>query len=113
MTRQTDSAVSRMNSATSSAADPVTTNTVQQTADAVAFSIAPASRWASCRSHNQSIQAARCVAKGARRDRTIPPLGPEIAASVVDLTRIDPPGELFAALNVLEGTIIGRCMQRR
>jgi putative transposase len=39
---------------------------------AVAFSIAPASRWASCRSHNQSLHAARCVAKGARRDRTRP-----------------------------------------
>ncbi len=30
----------------------------------------PASRWASCKSHNQNIQAARCVANGARRDRT-------------------------------------------
>jgi hypothetical protein len=30
----------------------------------------PASRWASCKSHDQSIQAARCVANGARRDRT-------------------------------------------
>jgi hypothetical protein len=42
-----------MNSATSSAADPVTTNTFQQPADAVIFSSTPASRWASCRSHNQ------------------------------------------------------------
>ena len=39
-------------------------------ADAVAFSITPASRWASCRSHNQNIRAARCIAKGASRDRT-------------------------------------------
>jgi hypothetical protein len=45
MTQQTDSAESTMNSATSSAADPVTTNTFRQPADAVAFSIMPASRW--------------------------------------------------------------------
>ena len=38
--------------------------------DAVAFSTTPASRWASCRSHNQNIPAARCDANGARRDRT-------------------------------------------
>jgi hypothetical protein len=59
-----------MNSVTSSAADPVTTSTFQQAADADTFSSAPASRWASCRSHNQKIQAARRVANGARRDRT-------------------------------------------
>ena len=59
-----------MNSATSSAADPVTTNTFQQAADAVTFSSTPASRWASCRSHDQKVQAARRVANGARRDRT-------------------------------------------
>src|ERR1700693_4418987 len=70
MTRQTDSAESTMNSATSFAADPVTTNTFPQAADAVAFSTTPASRWASCRSHNQNIQAARRAANGARRDRT-------------------------------------------
>src|SRR6202162_1433288 len=73
MTRQTDSAESTMNSATSFAADPVTTNTFPQAADAVAFSTTPASRWASCRSHNQNIQAARCDANGARRDRTLAP----------------------------------------
>ena len=55
---------------TSSAADPVTTNTFRQPADAVTFSSTPASRWASCRSHNQKIQAARRVTNGARRDRT-------------------------------------------
>jgi hypothetical protein len=55
---------------TSSAADLVTTNTFQQSADAVAFSITPASRWASCKSHNKNIQAARYVGNGARRDRT-------------------------------------------
>jgi len=70
MRRQTDFAESMMSSATSSAADPVTTNTFQQPADADTFSSAPASRWASCRSHNQEFQAARRVANGARRDRT-------------------------------------------
>jgi hypothetical protein len=68
--RQTDFAESMMNSATSSAADPVTISTFQQAADADTFSSTPASRWASCRSHNQTIQAARRVANGARRDRT-------------------------------------------
>ena len=70
MRRQTDFAESMMNSATSSAADPVTTNTFQQPADAVTFSSTPASRWASCRSDNQRIQAARRVTNGVRRDRT-------------------------------------------
>jgi predicted nucleic acid-binding protein len=70
MRRQTDFAESMMNSATSSAAGPVTTNTFRQPADAVTFSSTPASRWASCRSHNQKIQAARRVTNGARRDRT-------------------------------------------
>ena len=49
---------------------PVTTNTFHQPADAVAFSTMPASRWASCKSHNQNIQAARCVATA--RDVTEP-----------------------------------------
>ena len=70
MRRQTDFAESMMNSATSSAADPVTISTFQQDADADTFFSAPASRWASCRSHNQKVQAARRVANGARRDRT-------------------------------------------
>jgi hypothetical protein len=55
MTRQIDSAESTTNSATSSAADPATTNTFQQPADAVTFSITPASQWASCKSDNQEI----------------------------------------------------------
>jgi hypothetical protein len=38
-------------------------------ADAVNFSSTPASRWASCRSHNQRTRAARRVTNGARRDR--------------------------------------------
>ena len=38
-------------------------------ADGVPVSSTPASRWASCRSHNQKIQAARNIANGARRDR--------------------------------------------
>ena len=64
-----------MNSATSFAADPVTTNTFQQPADAVAFSTTPASRWASCRSHNQKIrprdalQTARDVTEPAKSPR--------------------------------------------
>jgi hypothetical protein len=41
MRRQTDFAESMMNSAASSAADPVTTNTFQQPADAVTFSSTP------------------------------------------------------------------------
>ena len=53
MTRQIDSAESTTNSATSSAADPVTTNTFQQPADAVTFSSTPASQWASCKQDNQ------------------------------------------------------------
>ena len=61
---------SMMNSATSSAADPVTTNTFQQPADADTFSSAPASRWALCRPHDQEIRASWRVASGARRDRT-------------------------------------------
>ena len=48
-------------------------NTFQQPADAVTFSSTPASRWASCGSHNQKIQAARRIANGARRDRTAHP----------------------------------------
>ena len=54
--RQTGSAESTMNSAISSAADPAITNTFQQPADAVAFSITPVSRLASCRLHDQNIQ---------------------------------------------------------
>ena len=57
-----------MSSATSSAADPLTTNTFRQPADAVTFSSTPAARRASCRSHNQKIQAARHVANGVRRN---------------------------------------------
>ena len=68
--RPIDFAESTMNSATSFAADPVTTSTFQPPAAAVDFSITPALRWASCRSHDQKIQAARRVANGARRDRT-------------------------------------------
>ena len=70
MKRPTDSAENTTNSAASSVADPVTTNTFHQPADAVAFSTMHASRPASCKSHNQNIQAARCVANGARPDRT-------------------------------------------
>ena len=58
MTQQIASAESTMNFATSSGADPATTNAFQQPPDAVTFSITPASRWASCRSHNQNIQVA-------------------------------------------------------
>jgi hypothetical protein len=43
MRRQTDFAESMMNYATSSAADPVTTNTFQQPAAVVTFSGTPAS----------------------------------------------------------------------
>jgi hypothetical protein len=56
MRRQIDSAESTTNSATSSAADPVTTNTFQQPADAVTFSSTPASQWASCKQDNQKIR---------------------------------------------------------
>src|ERR1700729_3023504 len=56
MRRQIDSAESTTNSATSSAADPVTTNSFQQLADAVTFSSTPASQWASCKSDNQKIR---------------------------------------------------------
>ena len=59
-----------MNSATSSAADPITTNTFRQPADVVTFSGMPASQWASCGSRNKKVRAARRVANGARRDRT-------------------------------------------
>jgi hypothetical protein len=71
--RQTDFAGSTTNSATSSAADPVTTNTFQRSADAVTFSITPASQWASCKSDNQKIrprdalQTARDVTEPDRR----------------------------------------------
>jgi hypothetical protein len=71
MRQQPDFAESMMNSATSSAADPITTNTFQQPADAVTFSGTPASQWASCRSRNKKVRAARRVANGARRDRTV------------------------------------------
>jgi len=56
MMRQIDSAESTTNSATSFGADRVTTITFQQAADAVTFSIAPASQWASCKSDNQEIR---------------------------------------------------------
>jgi hypothetical protein len=69
MTRQTASAEPAMNSATSSAVDPVTIDAFQQPPDAVASSITPAVRLASSRSHDQSIQAARIAAIGARRDK--------------------------------------------
>jgi putative transposase len=44
---------------------------VPATRHAVAFSITPASQSASCRLHNQNIQAARCGTNGAKRDRTV------------------------------------------
>ena len=56
MRRQTDFAESTTNFATSSAADPVTTNTFQQPADAVTFCSTPASQWASCKSDSQKIR---------------------------------------------------------
>jgi transposase-like protein len=58
MTRPTGSAESTMNSETSSAADPVTTNTFLQPGDAVTSSTMHASRSASCRSHDQKIHGA-------------------------------------------------------
>ena len=53
MTRPTGSAESTMNSETSFAADPVTTNTFLQPGDAVTFSTTHASRSVSCRSQDQ------------------------------------------------------------
>ena len=70
MTRPTGSAESTMNSETSFAADPVTTNTFLQPGDAVTFSTTHASRSASCRLHDQKIHGARSGANGARHDRT-------------------------------------------
>ena len=52
--RPSGSAESTMNSVTSSAADPATTNTFQPPADAVDFSTKPELRSASCRSHDHS-----------------------------------------------------------
>ena len=63
MRRPTNSAESTMNSGTSFAADPVTTNTFLQPGDAVTFSTTHASRSASCRLHDQKIH-------GARHDKT-------------------------------------------
>ena len=72
MTRPPGSAESTMNSATSSAADPATTNTFQPPADAVTSSITLASRSASCRPHDQNnSRRAHSGANGARRDRTL------------------------------------------
>jgi hypothetical protein len=59
-----------MNSAASSAADPVITNTSQQSADAVTSSSTPASRWASRRSLDQSFQSAHSPARAVQRDRS-------------------------------------------
>jgi transposase len=61
---------------------------------------------------------------GLWRDKTrpsrIPPLGPEVAERIVALTLAGPPNDykrhgvttLFAALNVLDGKVIGQCMKR-
>ena len=68
--RPSGSAESTMNSVTSSAAGPATTNTFQPPAAAVAFSTKPELQSASCRLHNQFIKQARCAANGARHDRT-------------------------------------------
>src|ERR1700722_2966345 len=70
MTQQTDSAERTMNPATSPPADPVTTQYVPATRRHPRFLLTPPSQSASCRLHNQNIQAARCVTNGARRDRT-------------------------------------------
>jgi hypothetical protein len=71
MTRQTVSAESTMNSATSSAADLVTTNTFQQPAGAVASSVTLASGLASCRSHDQdNPRGFARLGNGAGCDRT-------------------------------------------
>jgi hypothetical protein len=51
--RPNDSAANTMNSATSSAADPVTTNTFPQPAVAAASFVTPELRLASCKSHDQ------------------------------------------------------------
>ena len=59
-----------MNSATFSAADPVTTNTSQLPAAVVAFSTTPELRSASWRLHDQRIKPARRATNGARCDRT-------------------------------------------
>jgi hypothetical protein len=60
--RQTGSAANMMNFAIFSAADPATTNTFQQPAAATASFVTPASRLASCKSHDQdnSHRAHRC-----------------------------------------------------
>src|SRR5207253_884412 len=56
--------------------------------------------------------------EGLLRDKTrparVPKLPEEIAERIVALTLGEPPGEttLFAAFDVLEGKVIGRCMQR-
>ena len=70
MRRPAGSAESTMNSETSVAADPVTTNTFLQPGDAVTFSTTHASRSASCRLHDQKIHGARSAANGARHDKT-------------------------------------------
>ncbi len=59
--------------ATSSGADRGTTNTFQQPADAVTFSITPASHWASCKSHSQKIRPRNALQTA--RDVTEPPGG--------------------------------------
>ena len=61
-----------MNFATSSGADPVTTNTFQQAAGADTFFSVPASRWTSCRSHNHIRTFRSCDALHAARDVTKP-----------------------------------------
>jgi hypothetical protein len=59
-------------SATYSATDLAITNMFQQAAGPVTSSVMLASRSASCRSHNQNIQAVRCVVNGVSRERTLP-----------------------------------------
>jgi hypothetical protein len=58
-------------SATYSATDLVITKMFQQAAGPVTSSVMLASRSASCRSHNQNIQAVRCVLNGMSRERTL------------------------------------------
>ena len=58
-----DSAASMTNSATSSAADPATTNMFQQPTDVVASSTMLASRLALCRPHDHTNLAIRSNAK--------------------------------------------------
>jgi hypothetical protein len=72
-------AESTMNSATSSAAAAVTTNTFLPPVDAVTFSIMLASRWALCKPLDQSIRAAHCSTMA--RGMTDPALLPHAAGA--------------------------------